>query len=157
MCLRYLGKVRNPNLSQNYKCNNLKTCYRPRVGSEAYRPTPRLLAGCRNRRLNQAPLNLRGLIWLLMMVWSKSGNINTAALVTIVQCNTRCVMFWVAYGYSRLGFCHTGTLTLCLGQRRLLTVHIVTRWSGSSGNKAYLIGQLASFGALMLLIGSSEL
>jgi len=35
------------------------------------------------------PLNLRGLIWLLMMVWSKRGNINTAvALVTIAQCNT---------------------------------------------------------------------
>jgi len=29
-----------------------------------------------------------GLILLVMMVWSKRGNINTAALVTIVQCNT---------------------------------------------------------------------
>jgi len=48
----------------------------------------RLLAGCRKTRLNQAPLNLRGLIWLLMTVWSKRGNINTAALVTIAQCNT---------------------------------------------------------------------
>jgi len=26
--------------------------------------------------------------WLLMMVWSKRGNINTAAVVTIAQCNT---------------------------------------------------------------------
>jgi len=34
------------------------------------------------------PLNLHGLIWLLMMVWSKGGNINIAALVTIVLCNT---------------------------------------------------------------------
>jgi len=28
------------------------------------------------------------IIWLLMTVWSKRGNINTAALVTIAQCNT---------------------------------------------------------------------
>jgi len=34
------------------------------------------------------PLNLHGLIWLLMMVWSKRGNINTAALVTTARCNT---------------------------------------------------------------------
>jgi len=27
-------------------------------------------------------------ILILMMVWSKRGNINTAAVVTIVQCNT---------------------------------------------------------------------
>jgi len=33
-------------------------------------------------------LSLRGFIWLLMMVWSKRGNINTAAVVTIIQCNT---------------------------------------------------------------------
>jgi len=28
------------------------------------------------------------LLLLLMMVWSKRGNMNTAALVTIAQCNT---------------------------------------------------------------------
>jgi len=35
----------------------------------------RLLPVCRKRRLNQAPLNLRGLIWLLVMDWSERGNI----------------------------------------------------------------------------------
>jgi len=34
-----------------------------------------LLAGCRNRRLNHAPINLCGLIWLLMVDWSERGNI----------------------------------------------------------------------------------
>jgi len=36
-------------------------------------------------------------------------------------------------------------------------VHIVTRWSGSGGTEAYLSGQLASFSALTLLVGSSGL
>jgi len=37
-----------------------------------------------------APLNLRSLILLVMTVWSKE-NINTAALITTVQCNTHVV------------------------------------------------------------------
>jgi len=37
------------------------------------------------------------------------------------------------------------------------TVHIVTWWSGSGGTEAYLSGQLAFFGALMLLVGSYDL
>jgi len=49
----------------------------------------RLLAGCRKSRLKQAPLNLRGIIWLVMMVWTKRGNINiNINATTIAQCNT---------------------------------------------------------------------
>jgi len=33
-------------------------------------------------------------------------------------------------------------------------VHIVTQWTGSGGTEAYLGGQLASFSALTLLVGS---
>jgi len=36
-------------------------------------------------------------------------------------------------------------------------LHIVTQWSGSSGIEAYLSGQIASFSALTLLVGSSDL
>jgi len=48
------------------------------------------LTGCRKRRLNQAPINFRSFIRLLMMDWSERRNINIAALVTIVivRCNT---------------------------------------------------------------------
>jgi len=35
-------------------------------------------------------------------------------------------------------------------------VHIVTQCSGCGGIEAYLSGQLASFGALTLLVGSSD-
>jgi len=58
-------------------------------------------------------------------------------------------MLYAAYGSSRLGFCHTGTITFAY-------IHIVTRWSGSGGIEAYLSGQLASFSTLMLLVGSSD-
>jgi len=37
--------------------------------------------------ISEFSTNLRSLIWLLMMDWSKRGNINIAALVTVVQCN----------------------------------------------------------------------
>jgi len=36
-------------------------------------------------------------------------------------------------------------------------VHIVTQWNGSGGTEASLSGQLASFSALSLLVGSSGL
>jgi len=51
-----------------------------------------LLAGRRKRRLNQAPLNLRGLILLVMMVWRKR---RTLTQLLYLQCNTlvvRCSM-----------------------------------------------------------------
>jgi len=32
----------------------------------------------------------------------------------------------------------------------------LTQWSGSGGTEAYLSGQLASFGAFTLLVGSSD-
>jgi len=41
--------------------------------------------------------------------------------------------------------------------KRLPTVHTVTQWNGSGGTEAYLSGQQASFSALMLLVGSSNL
>jgi len=37
---------------------------------------------------------------------------------------------------------------------RYLTLHIVTRWSGSGGIKAYSSGQLASLSVFTLLVGS---
>jgi len=57
---------------------------------------------------------------------------------------------WVSLGLSR------GRLFLLI-HRRLPTVHIVTQWSGSGGTEAYLSCQLASFSALTLLVGSSDL
>jgi len=76
------------------------------------------LAGCRKRRLNQAPLNLHGLIWLMMMIWRKRENINTAALVIILLCNTRQLI-----GPAD---CHIGTLSCA---RRLPTVYcIIVEW-----------------------------
>jgi len=47
-------------------------------------------------------------------------------------------MFQAAYRFSTLGLVTLGPLHLA--QRRLPTVHIVTRWSGSGGIEAYLSG-----------------
>jgi len=69
-----------------------------------------------------------------MMVWSKRGNINVAALVTIVQCNTLVVL-----------------CSMQLIGPALPAVHIVTKWSGCGGIEAYLSGQLS---ALTLLVGT---
>jgi len=60
----------------SYKCTWYSKSQQHPVWVQGLRTDPlRLLAGCRNRRLNQAPLNLRGLIWLLMIDWSERGNI----------------------------------------------------------------------------------
>jgi len=39
----------------------------------------------------------------------------------------------------------------------VVLVHAVTQWSDSGGIEAYLSGQLASFSALTLLVGSYDL
>jgi len=57
-----------------YKCTNTYLLTSPVWVPELRIDPLRLLAGCRKRRLNQAPLNLCGLIWLLMMDWSERGN-----------------------------------------------------------------------------------
>jgi len=62
------------------------------------------------------PLNLRGLISLLMMVWSKRGNINTAALVTIAQArwpNQQCQNTEGSRLAAEIGFSPTRTTPLC--------------------------------------------
>jgi len=64
----YSNSFRNLNNNTNLNLN--------RVWVPGLRIDPlRHLARCRKRRLNQAPLNLRGLIWLLMTDWSKRGDI----------------------------------------------------------------------------------
>jgi len=74
-----------------------------------------------------SPLNLRSLIWLLMIDWSKRGNINTAALVTTVQYSAKLLLHDVLGSLH----CHTGTFTLWLAYRWLPTVHsgvVLVRW-----------------------------
>jgi len=44
-----------------------------------------------------------------------------------------------------------------LNLETVASVHIVTRRTGSGGTEAYLSGQLATFSALTLLVGSSVL
>jgi len=75
------------------------------------------------------PLNLRSLIWLLMIDWSKRENINTAALVTIVQCNTlvaRCSRQFIGPA--------VGIFFVTLGPEMILG-HLVT---GSMGHLGHL-------------------
>jgi len=88
------------------------------------------------------------------MVWTLEyrENINTAAPVTILLCNTLVVRC-----SKQIGFLSHWDPDAVISLWRLPTVHIVTRWSGSGGIVAYLSGQLASFGALTLLVGSSDL
>jgi len=84
---------------------------------------------------------------------SKRGNINIAALVTIVQCNNRVVLC------SRQLIGPADWVFVTLGPLRSAysSFDIVTQWSGSGEIEAYLSGQLASFSALTLLVGSYDL
>jgi len=80
-----------------------------------------LLAGCHKKWLNQAPLNLRGLIWLLMMVQSCSSYYSTVQRTTLVA--------WC----SRLLIGPADCIFVTLGPLRC--AQPVTQWSGSGGFK----------------------
>jgi len=56
-------------------CHDGDATWQPCVGSGAHLDPLRLLAGCRKRQLNQAPLKLCGQIWLLTMDCSERGDI----------------------------------------------------------------------------------
>jgi len=61
----------------------------------------RLLTGCHKRRLNQACLNLRSLIWLLVLDWSKRENVIKAALVTIHRESKKTRHYTFAHNFAK--------------------------------------------------------
>jgi len=93
-----------------------------------------------------------------MMDWSERGNINTAAQVTTAQCSTLVVQCSrQLIGPADWVFVTLGPLHCANSLEAVSYFHIVTQWSGSGRTEAYLSVQLASYSALTLLVGLSDL
>jgi len=60
----------------------------------------------------------------------------------------------LVFGIQQNGFLSASNV-LC--EEAGAMVHIVTQWSGSGGTETCISGQLVSFSALTLLVGSSDL